>query len=161
MLLVASAASAAQEVLPASPSAEVTASEDQSEQTGDRHVALSVTGETGTAASSLADTAAQEPARRQQPPSDGQQATAGGGGGKPVPVAAAPAPAAAPTPQHQQLQPQKPQPQQRMAAPPRFCPPHGAKAICGRRARMEDAYTAVPFLLEVRKRNTQSVSTAC
>lgn len=31
----------------------------------------------------------------------------------------------------------------------RFCPPHGAKAICGRRARMEDAYTAVPFLLEV------------
>ena len=38
------------------------------------------------------------------------------------------------------------------ASPPahnRFCPPHGAKAICGRRARMEDAYTAVPFLLEV------------
>ena len=29
------------------------------------------------------------------------------------------------------------------------CPPHGAKAICGRRPRMEDAYTAVPFLLEV------------
>eukprot|EP00891_Asterochloris_glomerata_P008404 jgi/Astpho2/8404/Aster-01460 len=28
------------------------------------------------------------------------------------------------------------------------CPPHGAKAICGRRPRMEDAYTAVPFLLE-------------
>ena len=38
------------------------------------------------------------------------------------------------------------------ASPPahnRFCPPHGAKSICGRRARMEDAYTAVPFLLEV------------
>lgn len=31
----------------------------------------------------------------------------------------------------------------------RGCPPHGAKAICGRRPRMEDAYTAVPFLLEV------------
>ena len=31
----------------------------------------------------------------------------------------------------------------------RACPPHGAKAICGRRPRMEDAYTAVPFLLEV------------
>lgn len=30
-----------------------------------------------------------------------------------------------------------------------FCPPHGAKAICGRRAKMEDAYTAIPFLLEV------------
>lgn len=30
----------------------------------------------------------------------------------------------------------------------RGCPPHGAKAICGRRPRMEDAYTAVPFLLE-------------
>ncbi|CAK0785192.1 hypothetical protein CVIRNUC_008398 [Coccomyxa viridis] len=29
------------------------------------------------------------------------------------------------------------------------CPPHGAKAICGRRPRMEDAYTAIPFLLEV------------
>ena len=29
------------------------------------------------------------------------------------------------------------------------CPPHGAKAICGRRPKMEDAYTAVPFLLEV------------
>lgn len=33
----------------------------------------------------------------------------------------------------------------------RGCPPHGAKAICGRRPRMEDAYTAVPFLLEVRR----------
>lgn len=30
------------------------------------------------------------------------------------------------------------------------CPPHGAKAIMGRRPRMEDAFTAVPFLLEVR-----------
>lgn len=29
------------------------------------------------------------------------------------------------------------------------CPPHGAKAICGRRPKMEDAYTAIPFLLEV------------
>ncbi|KAK9918687.1 hypothetical protein WJX75_005997 [Coccomyxa subellipsoidea] len=29
------------------------------------------------------------------------------------------------------------------------CPPHGAKAICGRRPRMEDAYTAIPFLMEV------------
>lgn len=29
------------------------------------------------------------------------------------------------------------------------CPPHGCKAICGARPRMEDAYTAVPFLLEV------------
>ena len=29
------------------------------------------------------------------------------------------------------------------------CPPHGAKAIMGRRPRMEDAFTAVPFLLEV------------
>ncbi|EIE21791.1 protein phosphatase 2C catalytic subunit, partial [Coccomyxa subellipsoidea C-169] len=28
------------------------------------------------------------------------------------------------------------------------CPPHGAKAICGRRPRMEDAYTAIPFLME-------------
>ena len=36
-----------------------------------------------------------------------------------------------------------------LAVHQRFCPPHGAKAICGRRARMEDAYTAVPFLLEV------------
>ena len=34
------------------------------------------------------------------------------------------------------------------------CPPHGAKAICGARPRMEDAYTAVPFLLEV-PRQTQ------
>ena len=29
------------------------------------------------------------------------------------------------------------------------CPPHGAKAIIGSRPRMEDAFTAVPFLLEV------------
>lgn len=29
------------------------------------------------------------------------------------------------------------------------CPPHGAKAICGRRPKMEDAYTAIPFLLDV------------
>ena len=34
------------------------------------------------------------------------------------------------------------------------CPPHGAKAICGARPRMEDAYTAVPFLLEL-PRQTQ------
>lgn len=30
-----------------------------------------------------------------------------------------------------------------------MCPPHGAKAIIGRRSKMEDAYKAVPFLLEV------------
>lgn len=29
------------------------------------------------------------------------------------------------------------------------CPPHGCKAICGARPRMEDAFTAVPFLVEV------------
>ena len=29
------------------------------------------------------------------------------------------------------------------------CPPHGAKAIIGRRPNMEDTFTAVPFLLEV------------
>ncbi|KAK9791129.1 hypothetical protein WJX73_003818 [Symbiochloris irregularis] len=29
------------------------------------------------------------------------------------------------------------------------CPPHGVKAVCGRRPRMEDAYTAYPFLVEV------------
>lgn len=29
------------------------------------------------------------------------------------------------------------------------CPPHGVKAVCGRRPRMEDAYTAFPFLVEV------------
>ena len=29
------------------------------------------------------------------------------------------------------------------------CPPHGIKAICGRRPRMEDAFSAIPFLLEV------------
>ncbi len=35
------------------------------------------------------------------------------------------------------------------AFPAHGCPPHGAKAICGRRPRMEDAYTAIPFLMEV------------
>ncbi|BDA47091.1 probable protein phosphatase 2C 8 at C-terminar half [Coccomyxa sp. Obi] len=35
------------------------------------------------------------------------------------------------------------------ALPAHGCPPHGAKAICGRRPRMEDAYTAIPFLMEV------------
>ena len=29
------------------------------------------------------------------------------------------------------------------------CPPHGGKSICGRRPRMEDAYTAYPFLVKV------------
>lgn len=29
------------------------------------------------------------------------------------------------------------------------CPPHGCKAICGARPHMEDAFTAVPFLLEL------------
>lgn len=45
-------------------------------------------------------------------------------------------------------------PQAEPSASPRVpqipgCPPHGCKAICGARPRMEDAYTAVPFLLEV------------
>lgn len=35
------------------------------------------------------------------------------------------------------------------AAGAHMCPPHGAKAIIGRRSKMEDAYKAVPFLLEV------------
>ena len=29
------------------------------------------------------------------------------------------------------------------------CPPHGAKAICGARPRMEDAFTTMPYLLEI------------
>ena len=29
------------------------------------------------------------------------------------------------------------------------CPPHGGKSVCGRRPRMEDAYTAYPFLVQV------------
>lgn len=29
------------------------------------------------------------------------------------------------------------------------CPPHGAKAVCGRRPRMEDAYHINPYLLEI------------
>jgi len=61
---------------------------------------------------------------------ESQRSGGGGGGGD---AAAAPSAGAASAP----------------AAHNRFCPPHGAKAICGRRARMEDAYTAVPFLLEV------------
>jgi len=42
-----------------------------------------------------------------------------------------------------------PRKHQRSHSSAQTCPPHGAKAICGARPRMEDAYTAVPFLLEV------------
>jgi len=59
---------------------------------------------------------------------ESQRSGAGGGGDAAAPGAVAASP---------------------LVAHNRFCPPHGAKAICGRRARMEDAYTAVPFLLEV------------
>lgn len=45
--------------------------------------------------------------------------------------------------------------EQRLADRHTFCPPHGARAICGLRSKMEDAYTAIPFLLEVPIPNTQ------
>ena len=45
-------------------------------------------------------------------------------------------------------QPQRPH-QAGMVAHEQRCPPHGIKAICGRRPRMEDAFSAIPFLLEL------------
>ena len=139
---------------------EGTASEDKSEQTDD--VALRRVEQSADSGDiSLADTAQQprEPAALQP------QHTAGGDLALTTPLAedtataepaagvtavtAAAAPAAGGPPAAPQPLPQ-PQPQQlRPTMASRFCPPHGAKAICGRRARMEDAYTAVPFLLEV------------
>lgn len=131
--------------------ASVSASEERSEQTGERHAGLSASGESA-AEASLADTAVQQPLRQQEAapppqrgaaPTDDQRQPAPSRGGGPIaapPAAPAPPAVAATKPAHAAGS---------MAAPPRFCPPHGAKAICGRRARMEDAYTAVPFLLEV------------
>lgn len=39
-----------------------------------------------------------------------------------------------------------------------LCPPHGCKAICGARPHMEDAFTAVPYLLEMPLNSTNEPS---